>query len=540
MVEVIILAGGDISRKIPFLELRSKCPALIPVNTKPLASYVIEFYQSHKNTNIHLFVSKEYIDEVKKELSYDKKSFNIHPLPKTKGVVESLSKALDKINSNDEVIINLVTTIPTKFPEKNEIQISKNNTNYELGARVCIDNKKILFISKREKNSKSGYPFTGIIRAKHKLLKKATSSTIIIDDLLDTVKNIYPLDKFSFCKTEWIDCGHEINFFEAKTKLLQSRIFNQIEISPIEGILRKKSSNHEKLEKEANYLEKLPSDIKIFFPRLISKFQKQNYQAFFEIEYYGYPNVAEYLLYWNLGKGHWQRIFSRFKFIFNCFSKYRSSIDLDSFEKFYIGKTEKRVNNFFEQMEKRGEDDSWTKKEITINGKKCSPLEKLWPKIKEKIRDIYSEKDFCIMHGDFCFNNLLYDVPSGIVRLIDQRGSFGEDMEGIYGDQKYDLAKLAHSTIGNYDYLVNGLFSLSQNKEQNKFDYEFNLRDNHKLVSDLCEKLIKELGYKKTDILFIMGLLFISMCPIHYDSYKKQKTMFIHGLKILNEVLIDG
>jgi hypothetical protein len=50
------------------------------------------------------------------------------------------------------------------------------------------------------------------------------------------------------------------------------------------------------------------------------------------------------------------------------------------------------------------------------------------------------------------------------------------------------------------------------------------------------EQLIEKNGYKFEDIKFIMGTLFLSMCPLHRDSPKRQMTFFLHGLKIINEV----
>ncbi len=44
MKDVIILAAGDISNKFKYLKSNVSCPALIPINTKPIAYYIIDFY----------------------------------------------------------------------------------------------------------------------------------------------------------------------------------------------------------------------------------------------------------------------------------------------------------------------------------------------------------------------------------------------------------------------------------------------------------------------------------------------------------------
>ena len=65
----------------------------------------------------------------------------------------------------------------------------------------------------------------------------------------------------------------------------------------------------------------------------------------------------------------------------------------------------------------------------------------------------------CIVHGDLCLSNILYDLRSRICKLLDPRGSFGA--AGIYGDPRYDVAKLYHSIYGLYDFITNDLFHVS-------------------------------------------------------------------------------
>ena len=67
------------------------------------------------------------------------------------------------------------------------------------------------------------------------------------------------------------------------------------------------------------------------------------------------------------------------------------------------------------------------------------------------------------IHGDFCFSNLLYDCKVRLVKMIDPRGEFG--VPGIFGDRRYDLAKLAHSYAGGYDFIVADQFSVEVESE---------------------------------------------------------------------------
>lgn len=533
MVEVIILAAGDIRNKLPFLEPKSTCPALLPLNTKPLLNYIINFYQG-KADNINVFVSEGHKQEVEKEVNPNKFKYNLYSVPRTNGVVETLKIALGYLSGTKDVIVNLVTTIPTKFPELNEVQVSNELTPYPVGSSIAFNGNQIYFISKNEEYVKSGFPFTGIFRCKKNNLEISIDRTEKYDDLLNVIKAMYNVNPIKFEKVDWIDCGHEINYFSAKNKLISSRAFNKMEILSKEGIIKKKSDNKKKLFREYKYITMLPMDIKVFFPRIIDYYENEG-RGIYEIEYYGYPNVSEYLLYWSLSDGHWHRMFSRFFYIFSKLREHKFSIGYETFRGFYWGKTAQRVEEFTEQLQGLESDTNWLLNKMVINNTECKPYYQLKEKIEQKIESLYNEDDFCIMHGDFTFNNILYDLPTGIVRLIDQRGSFGEKAVGIYGDQKYDLAKLAHSVIGCYDYIVNDLYKIEHKNDQ--VTYSFLLRENYKLIKQLLINILKDLGYNLNDIYFIMGLLFLSMTPLHYDSPDRQKLMYLHGIRIINETL---
>ena len=133
----------------------------------------------------------------------------------------------------------------------------------------------------------------------------------------------------------------------------------------------------------------------------------------------------------------------------------------------------------------------------------------------------------------FSFNNILYEPYTSTLKLIDPRGSFNTSKNSIYGDQKYDFAKLSHSAVHYYDYLIAGKYNYS--KDKNSFNYNFLEKENYKLISDECNKQIRASGYKIKDIEFLVGILFLSMTPLHNEDKLRQKVMFLHGISILNK-----
>ena len=105
----------------------------------------------------------------------------------------------------------------------------------------------------------------------------------------------------------------------------------------------------------------------------------------------------------------------------------------------------------------------------------------------------------------------------------------------LLGDTKYDLSKLMHSSIYGYDYLIANKFSLIENTKLKEFNYKIEYNDNYFLIKNNCLELINYFGYKKDDIIFLTSLLFLSMASLHEEDSRRQLTMYLHGLSILNE-----
>ena len=126
----------------------------------------------------------------------------------------------------------------------------------------------------------------------------------------------------------------------------------------------------------------------------------------------------------------------------------------------------------------------------------------------------------------------MYDLNNQIVRLIDPRGSFGE--KGIYGDPRYDMAKLRHSLVGLYDYIVGDLFHI--NEHDGVFTYSLFHDEKNPVLAQVFDDLLLKYNYNITEIQLIEGLLFLSMIPYHTDYPERQKMMFVKSIEILSSI----
>ena len=168
---------------------------------------------------------------------------------------------------------------------------------------------------------------------------------------------------------------------------------------------------------------------------------------------------------------------------------------------------------------------------ILINGKEFKNWSMLKDEIRIKIDDLYEKEDNCLIHGDLCFSNILYDSKNKNFKLIDPRGKWGQ---GISGDIKYDIAKIRHSVVGGFDTITNGLYSATYDKKDGvKFDiYQ---PKNYQLICQKLDSKIKQ-RWNLDEVKMIEGLLFISMLPLHKDNLERQLVLYSTGIQRLNEI----
>lgn len=329
--------------------------------------------------------------------------------------------------------------------------------------------------------------------------------------------------------TKWFDCGSIDNYYRTRGELINSRSFNRIQVDTKVGTLRKWSTRNGKLIDEINWYLRLPKECQILTPRIID-YSTDEDKAYATFEYYGYQTLSELYLFENVHGKVWENILER---LFSLVHDYLHSKQIDG-----NAVSEAVYNMYWEKTKKRIADSTlsfFQYEEVILNNCKL----KGWPIIKsavERICKLLSEKvSWTIIHGDLCFPNILFDVETGLIRFVDPRGKFG-NVHGIYGDCRYDMAKLYHSVHGGYDFIINDLFDVKETG-LNEYKLEVYKASQHHSVEKLVSELIKKYGFEMKEIRFIQALLFLSMVPLHADSAKRQLAFSLIGTKILNDTL---
>jgi hypothetical protein len=333
------------------------------------------------------------------------------------------------------------------------------------------------------------------------------------------------------CSSTWIDVGHEDTYINSKKN--KTRFFNTINIDYNRGILRKSSTNKQKLINEIEWFLKLPNNISYLTPRIFT-YSLEYEDPFVEMEYYSYETLHEMYFYGNLNEKEWEKIYNNLFKKLEVMKKFTYYIDKNSIDeslrKMYIEKTRERLNGIKGKNEFKGffEDD------IYINGNKYPNLNDILNKVSYlyNVLNINELQSLSIIHGDYFFANILYDNINNIVRLIDPRGDFAG--HGIYGDFRYDLAKLLHSVEGKYDLIVEDSFKLEVSG--NKIDYNFIINRNQYIAENIFNDFLKEKCLDLNQIRFIESILFLSMIPLHEDNYSRQIVMMCRGIELIYQL----
>lgn len=536
---VVILSAGSSKKKMPGFPIFKDSPAFLPVNCRSLGKLVIDFYLNKPVSDIYLVINETDYEDAVKEFGCFGHRLKIISIPETNSVIDTVTLCLQEV-VQDEVIVNIVSSVPDVFiDEVNCIGINKEVTLIEGWAGVILREENVRLMSKIESRGKDGYSFSGIFRARKRDILDASSKVLVDDhrqDLMELIKKINETNKIKVIHFSWNDCGRVQNYYKTRMKIFGSRFFNSITLDSKTGILTKTSSNKDKLKREIDYTKLLPNELTVYYPRILSS-DFSGEAGVVRMEYYAYPSLAEIMLYWELPKSIWESIIQNLGLVLTRFSAYKDEAVNVDWSDIYLKKVISRVDEFKNSVEKDLYDLFFINESIVINNEQYEGWVKLRDKYIREISKINTSCDSTIIHGDFCFNNILCEPYSGLIKLLDARGSFGIDETTIYGDRKYDIAKLGHSIIGRYDYIVNDLYQIVQSGDGfclNTFDRPWQVE-----IDNLFKELLEEKKIDRNLIYLIIGSLFISMPPMHSDNRNRQKAFFLQGIKFLNISLVE-
>ena len=492
-------------------------PVFLPVGNKKFLTFQVSAIRKLLHNEKHIYVSLP--------LSYELNNFEKKLLEEVDVtpifVKDDISLGLSLVFVLNEIgiyheplyLLHGDTLIDDMFMDLDAVAIADSHYDYKYENKCSIN-------SKLSKDFWCGYfTFSSV-----KLLLKCLAMTQ--SDFQKSVLMYNESIKLYFQKVEqWHDCGHINSYFKTRCIITTQRAFNSLLIE--DGIVTKSSFQKKKMNAEASWFSSIPNHLKKYSPQLISQGEDDK-KGFYQIEFLSCLPLNELYVHGKNSVRYWLRIF---ELIFNYLKDLKSSFNQDesvieriqqSNAELFNDKTISRLKDYSTQskldLNTRYKYNYTELPSILDIAKNCINQTLKLPIIKT------------VLHGDLCFRNVLYDSRSDNIKVLDPRGLDVKGEVFIYGNQIYDLAKLCHSVIGMYDFIIAENFNLSYDENMGYF-LDFDIDERITEIQEAFMNLSID-GLSMTFIIPPTILLFLSMLPLHSDKPNRQKAMLINALRL--------
>lgn len=534
----IILSAGRLDHQI-LTSGAAQSNAMISINGKPVIGWILDNLLQKGAGDVRIAVRADDLPvQSFLEHAYRRRmSLDVRPMEDSRSILDSLQRSLAPVPAGAAVHIVLGDTLITDpfASDGDYLYVGSVTGSRRWCLAVCDERDRIIdYLDKRDIAPGDHPALAGFYCfLDGECLARCLQDCLSADqrelsDLLRRYGRHHPLTARPI--TEWYDFGHIDNLVRARQNLLQARSFNSLKVDSVLNTITKRSENTEKLRDELLWYQSLPAELQVLAPRIV---RCSNADGRVEIvqEYYGYPALSELFVWGDLPEEIWLSTLRRLFAVLERFRQYPGELDPRDIAAVYVDKTFERLQLLQDQ------DAHWrdllSRPEVTLNGRVLRNLPVLRDALRERLDALVARPNVCITHGDFCFSNILFDVNNHILRLVDPRGRFGR--QGLYGDSRYDVAKLRHSICGLYDFIVADMFALQGG--QGAYATEVFCRDAVRAPAVAFDRMLQEAGYVLEDIRLIEALLFLSMPPLHQGRPARQHMMYLTGLRSLNELL---
>ena len=528
MRTVIIPAAGLASRMKPLSKGVSK--AMIPVNGRPLISYIIEHLEkSQARVSEYIIVENE-LGDIKEFIKrvYPNLNFKFVHQVERKGPLHAIQLGADASNQSGPVTVWLGDTICLEDFDFREDFLAVHKVPDP--HRWCLVDHEGNLYDKPDGQVPTNLALIGVYNFES---RTAFEDALISGMKVPTHKGEHQiaalLEKYmkevgqpmSLIETfKWYDCGELNSYYESKAKLLKrtARSFNQIDVNTFYGTIRKTSSDEskrKKIEEEKSWFNSLSQTQSLFCPRVL-KSERGVLEMSLE------PGVAlnEVLVYDNLRTDVWHEIIRKILRVhFEVFHSTDSSeerikdANLLCFRNYYQ-RNKDRLSKIFSDVNATQEQQLILKNFFENTALQLCK-EPVWSGV---------------IHGDSHLGNIIYDPHSGNIKFVDPRGSFGDSV-GTAGDLRYDMGKLLQDFYCGYSMLMADRYKIvkRENAEYVEIDWVENTEDlQHFLVSELLDN-----GFDVNLLKDLAILLLLTAIPFHTDSPRRQQAFFTRCLNLI-------
>jgi hypothetical protein len=488
-------------------------PSFLPLQNKRLYTHQFALLQQ-KEEPVFLTLPQSFeIDGFDKAV-ISKSNVEIIRVPDNLSLCNSILFALNIINKPAEPVLILHgDTLFESLPSNSDsVYVAFAKDNYNWG-NVSLD-----------ANKDNSEVYAGLFYCSNQQLL-ANSLNKFSTDFVAAIENYAAAQHLSIEFTNnWMDFGHPNTYFRSKANLTTERVFNNLMIDAY--TVKKFSDDTLKMQAEANWFVNVPARIKKYTPNLIAIYQQE--KIGYELDYLYLSTLSELFVFGKNDPFVWKNIFKSCNtFLQDCLplnGEISTQNNANKFSATVINKTVERIQKFSAQhlidIEK-----AWN-----FNGQQMPSLLSITHDTAAYIDD---NSIIGFVHGDFCCSNILFDFRKQMLKVIDPRGLDFDRNIAIDGDLRYDIAKLSHSIIGLYDFIIAGRYSLHINQDTNHLALEIFTNDSILQIQEVFKQTsFVEVQVTSKQNYALMIHLFLSMLPLHNDNKNRQFAFMANAYRL--------
>ena len=446
----LIMSGAYVDQELAS-EFGKIPPSFLPLGNRRLFQHQVELAPQGANLFLSIPESFHVLDNDQAWL--EKRNVTILKIPDNLTLGASLVAAVNISGHTLDKPLHILygDTLFGELPVGGDIvsvSIAKDSYNW---AVLTDDKTNWLKNNDNQHNCENHRVIDGYFKftSPRELLKAITQSEWCFIDGLN--KYYHSVGLIAVESTEWLDFGHVNTYYRSKARFTTQRAFNELTINS--EWIEKSSSKNTKIAAEANWFAKLPFELRGYTPQFMGA-SEQDGKVSYRLEFLHLTALNELFVFSKLPSHIWVQILSNcIEFLSAC--KQHPRLDnskTNSLDLLFSTKTYERLNEYCDQKNISLEDEWLFNLENPVSLKTIL--------LDSEANLPPSSKVDTILHGDFCFSNILYDFRAGKIKTIDPRGMTPDRAFTLYGDINYDLAKLSHSILGLYDWIIAGYYSV--------------------------------------------------------------------------------
>ena len=427
------------------------------------------------------------------EISFKRSNFK-------KIVIESIPEDIDIVLINEDDLYNISDDSNAIF-WCSSIVITNLELQYHFIKKLTSAFFPILF------GSRESYIFKGNLSQLQLILNNEKDKDILSLTKENHIKSVLNISDFT-------------NIISENS---HTRYFN--EITSQDDKFFKKSLDIEKLESEFIFLKNVPELLKGYFVQ-VYEFKKNEKFAQYSMQNLSGVDLSITFINRSIDSKDITNILNILKKYFLIIKKLSVKKGIDNYS--FITKKNNERHDQLKKWEGYKSLDNFINSHTIFSG--IDDLYKSSNRLLEKKKKLLNNSHSYFSHGDLCFSNMIFSEIENKITFIDPRGGEGKNS---FRTPYYDLAKISHSLLGGYDYIINNISMIKYDCDMQaylNFDGAFHL-DNEKLFKSFVESL----GYDLQLVRAVEASLFVSMLPLHIDDTRKLYMLALRASELLNK-----